>query len=194
MRGTDSTMRNLRRTVGALLLTAGITVTGVGTTVQASASGTATAGEASTTATTWRVRMHELATPGKRGWFYTVNPAEYWRARRAGFTPANQYLGHIANRRVAGTLPLYRLRVKTRSSYLLTLSAAERNRLVASGRYVYEGVLGYTSTTGGTGKFRIYRVSKAGLGWRVVQTRMAVALIRQGWHRDGTLGYVWTYK
>jgi hypothetical protein len=196
MRDRVTAGRRRPRTLGAVVAVAGLTASGLAGVQPAVAAQDSTVEQAGAAATTWRIRLHELSTRGNRGWFYTVNPAEYWRARRAGFGASRQYLGHMARANIAvrGTLPVYRLRSKVRPAYLVTWSAAERNRLVASRQFVYEGVLGRTATTGGSNKIRIYRVSKAGYGWRVATTTVARALIAQGWHLDGNLGYTWIYK
>ncbi|MFG1997977.1 hypothetical protein ACGFNU_02380 [Spirillospora sp. NPDC048911] len=173
------------------LTVAGITLTACGSAepqakkVSASDNAGTVAAAAST-----RAKIYEFTTKKKQGYFYTTNRNEAEQAKKKyKFTPTNRNLGYVSTKRFKGALTLYRLRYKTRSAYLVTLSAKERDKLVASKRFVYEGVLGYTSKGKGAGKFQIWRVSKN--GWRAVNTAQAKALMKQGWKLDGPLGYVW---
>jgi Repeat of unknown function (DUF5648) len=102
--------------------------------------------------------------------------------------------GYVAYKAIRGTVPLYRLPSTSRASYLLTLSAAERNQLHASGKWRYEGVVGRVPLAGASHRVQIYRVSKNGVGWRVVRSAAVAAHVRAGWRLDGSLGYVWTHK
>lgn len=140
-----------------------------------------------------RAKLYEFTTHYRQGYFYTASRKEADRAKRIHkFVPTKRNLGYVSTKRFKGALTLYRLRYKARVAYLVTLSVKERDSLVASGRFRYEGIVGYTSKTKGAGKFPLWRVSKAGHGWRAVNTTQANALRKQGWHLDGPLGYVWT--
>ena len=57
------------------------------------------------------------------------------------------------------------------------------------GRFVYEGVLGYASTSK-TKKVLLWRVARNNQ-WRVVTKAESKTLVRKGWHSDGPVGYVW---
>lgn len=173
------------------LAVAGVTLTGCGTTkpqAKNESAGTNAVAVAATAAT--RVKVYEFVTKSKQGYFYTTNRKEADRAKKIyKFTPTNRNLGYVSTKRFKGALTMYRLRYKHRSAYLVTLSVKERNKLVASKRFVYEGVLGYTAPTKGAGKFQLVRVSKN--SWRAVTAAHAKVLVRQGWKLNGPLGYVW---
>ncbi len=184
-----------RRATRALM--AGVAVLALGSALAPATAGarqTDASSEAATTsaaAVAWKSRLYEFRTPGNRGWFYTANLTEYYRAKGAGFAPTGRYTGYVANRVVTGSVPVYRARLKARSAYLLTLSLTELRRLVGSGQWVYEGVVGRTSRYAGSNKFAIYRLSKSGQGWRVADLALARSLQAAGWHLDGSLGYIW---
>lgn len=187
-------MRNRIRVAGVVAVLAGLAATGVAGAPTAGASVVSDVPVATSQAAalSWRVKLYELRTPAKRGWFYTASASERSNALRIGFTAENHYLGYMANKKVAGSLPVYRLHLKARSSYLLTQSATERNNLTASGKWVYDGVAGYTSRYAGSNKFRIYRASKEGSGWRVANLTLLRSLVKNyGYHYDGSLGFVW---
>jgi Repeat of unknown function (DUF5648) len=89
------------------------------------------------------VPLLELRTAGG-GWFWTLSQAEAARAvTQYGMTLQSTRLGYLRRQPFSGSQPVYRLRVATRSAYLLTASPSERDSLVASGNFVYEGVAGY---------------------------------------------------
>jgi hypothetical protein len=154
----------------------------------------ANAAQTSTTATSYRTQLIEMRTASAKGYFYTSSQAEYLRAQKLGFTFTGQVLGYVANTAVRGTVPVYRLRLKRASSYLLSISTAERNSLVANGQWVYEGVVGRIPLAPAADRTKVYRVSKNGIGWRVMRTTQAAAYVKAGWHLDGFMGYVWTHK
>jgi hypothetical protein len=175
-------------------LVTGVAVLAMGSALAPATAAAAPASESAATsaaAVVWKSRLYEFRTPGNKGWFYTANMTEYNRAKGAGFAPTGRYTGYVANRVVAGSVPVYRARLKARSAYLLTLSLTELRRLVASGQWVYEGVVGRTSKYAGSNKFKLYRLSKAGQGWRTADLALARSLQAAGWHLDGSLGYIW---
>lgn len=136
------------------------------------------------------VKIYEFTTPGGKGYFYTTNPAEAVSAARDyHFTPVKHDLGRISNVPFKGSLALYRLRYKPFSSYLVANSTQERDSLVHSGQFVYEGVMGYVSKSE-TGKLLLWRVAN-NCHWRLVTRAESSSLIQQGWHSDGPVGYVW---
>ncbi|GAA2624686.1 hypothetical protein SMC26_18350 [Actinomadura fulvescens] len=188
-------MTNRAGALGAVaaFTVAGITLTGCGT-AKPQAAEKVSAGRADAAAvaaaTSGRAKIYEFVTRSKQGYFYTTNRKEAERAKnKYKFIPTNRNLGYVSTKRFKGALTMYRLRYKARSAYLVTLSAKERDQLVRSKRFVYEGVLGYTAKTKGAGKFRLWRVSKT--SWRAVNTVQAKALMKQGWKLNGPLGYVW---
>lgn len=176
--------------MGAVVAAAAVAAGGV---VVATGTG-AGAAENTATATTYRTQLIEMRTPGSAGYFYTANQAEYLRAQKLGFKFTGQVPGYVANTAIRGTVPLYRLRSVSRASYLLTLSATERNQLAASGKWRYEGVVGRVPVAAASDRVRIYRVSKSGLGWRVLRAASVKSYVAAGWRVDGSLGYVWTHK
>ncbi|WUJ68607.1 hypothetical protein OG809_26300 [Kribbella soli] len=173
---------------GAVVTTAALAVGGV---VVANSAGAA---QSAATATSYRTQLIEMRTAGSKGYFYTANQAEYLRAQKLGFKFTGQVPGYVANTAIRGTVPVYRLRVKSGGSYLLSISTAERNKLAASGQWVYEGVVGRIPVAAASDRVAVYRVSKNGLGWRVLRSATAASYVKAGWHMDGFMGYVWTHK
>lgn len=172
---------------GAVVTTAALV--GGGLTVANSADAAQTA----TTGTTYRAQLIEMRTAGSVGYFYTANQAEYLRAQKLAFKFTGQVPGYVSSRAIRGTVPLYRLRWLTRSSYLLTISRAERNKLAASGQFVYEGVVGRVPMYRASDRVLVYRVSKNNQ-WRLVRAANIQAQLNAGWHLDGPLAYLWTHK
>ena len=136
-----------------------------------------------------RSKLHELVTPGSKGYFYSANPTEVRRAVANGFRKTGRNLGYVRVKSAAGVLKLYRLRYKAKSSYIITASPKERHRLASSGRFVYEGVVGHVSKKSGGSRFQIFRVSNNG-AWRVTNRSLARELRQRGWHVDGSLGFI----
>jgi hypothetical protein len=136
------------------------------------------------------VKLREFRTAGNKGYFYTASATEAAGASaRYKFTPVSHNLGYLSAKPFKGSVTLYRLRFKPFSSYLVTLSSAERDKLANSGQFVYEGVLGYASKSK-TGKTLLWRVADNNR-WRVVRHDEVASLVAQGWHSDGPLGYAW---
>ncbi|MEU4396550.1 hypothetical protein [Kribbella sp. NPDC023855] len=177
-----------------MVTTTALAVGGVVVANSAGATQDTTAATTATTATTYRTQLIEMRTAGSAGYFYTANQAEFLRAQRLGFKFTGQVPGYVANTALRGTVPLYRLRSTSRASYLLTLSATERNNLSASGKWRYEGVVGRVPMAPASDRVKIYRVSKAGVGWRVVRAASVRSHVAAGWRVDGPLGFVWTRK
>jgi hypothetical protein len=182
------TRRSRVLSAGAVVTTAALAVGGV---VVAS---NADAAQSTATATSYRTQLIEMRTAGSKGYFYTSNQAEYLRAQKLGFKFTGQVPGYVANTAIRGTIPVYRLRAKAGGSYLLSISTAERNKLSSSGQWVYEGVVGRIPLAAAADRTKVYRVSKNGIGWRVLRTTQAAAYVKAGWHMDGFMGYVWTRK
>lgn len=174
--------------LGAMVASAALAVGGV---VVANGAGAAQTAPA---ATSYRTQLIEMRTTGSAGYFYTANQAEYLNAQKLGFTWTKQIPGYVANKAIRGTVPIYRLRQVNRATYLLTLSATERNRLAASGKWRYEGVAGRVPVAPAPDRVKIYRVSKGHIGWRVIREASVKAHLQAGWRLDGGMGYVWTRK
>ncbi|MFD9950669.1 hypothetical protein ACFWYW_56200 [Nonomuraea sp. NPDC059023] len=103
-------------------------------------------------------QLIEMMTPQGKGFFYTASAAEAGRAQAVhGFKKTGTSLGQVAIYAFPGSAPTYRLRHKSVSSYILTVSESERARLIAGGRFVYEGVVAHIKKTGEDSK-RIYRL------------------------------------
>ncbi|WP_433175610.1 hypothetical protein [Actinoallomurus sp. CA-150999] len=137
-----------------------------------------------------RLKLYEFYTTGGKGYFYTANPTEAVNAvKKYKFTQIKHNLGYVYRKPFKGSVTLYRLRFKPFSSYIVTLSTKERDKLVRSGNFVYEGVLGYASKSP-TKKVLLWRVANNNR-WRLVTKAESKALVRKGWHSDGPVGYVW---
>jgi hypothetical protein len=142
------------------------------------------------TAATSRVRLYEFRTAGGKGYFDTLSSSEAnSAASRYKFTRVTHNLGYLSSKPFKNSITLYRLRYKPFSSYLVTISTSERNKLVNSGQFVYEGILGYASKSK-TGKTLLWRVANNSR-WRIVTHAEVAGLVRQGWHSDGPVGYAW---
>ncbi|WP_460338070.1 hypothetical protein [Actinoallomurus acanthiterrae] len=137
-----------------------------------------------------RLKLYEFRTTGGKGYFYTANPTEAVNAvKKYKFTQIKHNLGYVYRKPFKGSVTLYRLRFTPFSSYIVTISTKERDKLVRSGRFVYEGVLGYASKSPAK-KVLLWRVARNNQ-WRVVTKAESKALVRKGWHSDGPVGYVW---
>ena len=140
-----------------------------------------------------RVKLWELTTGDNGGYFYTASESEKTSAvTKFGFKVTGVDLGFLAPAQAAGTAPLFRLRSTKSSSYLVTMSTDERDRLVGTGGFVAEGVLGYapTSTCGGAAQ-TIWRVTNNGV-WRLVWTSTMIDIVNSvGWRLDGPTLHSW---
>ena len=141
-----------------------------------------------------RVKLWELTTSSAGGYFYTASESEKNAAvAKFGFTVTGADLGYLGASQTAGTAPLYRLRSTNRNpSYLIAASTEERDRLVASGAFILEGVLGYasTSTCGGAAE-TLWRVTNNGV-WRLVWTPAMIGIVNSdGWRLDGPAMQSW---
>ncbi|MFC4907954.1 hypothetical protein [Actinomadura gamaensis] len=136
-------------------------------------------------------RLTEFRTP-TGGLFYTASAKEAKLAvAKYKFRPTGAKLGYLSAKPFRGGLPLYRLRTNGKSAnYLITMSAKERNKLVASHRFRYEGVLGYSSTKSATTRTLLLRVTN-GKVWKLALKSQYPWLKKHGYKLDGPLGYVW---
>ncbi|TDB97244.1 hypothetical protein E1267_40080 [Nonomuraea longispora] len=135
----------------------------------------------------------ELVTPKSKGFFYTANPAEARRAvQKHGFKRTPTPLGRVAAKPFSGGTALYRLRSTSAMSYILTADPAGLKKLIASGKFVNEGILGYVGKTGDPAK-RIWRLHYDNQPkWRIAITAHKDSILRNepGWSLDGPSGYL----
>ena len=135
------------------------------------------------------VPLFELRT-ADNGWFWTLSNSEAAAAdSQYGMTPVRSKLGYLRRQPFTGSQPIFRMRVKARSAYLLTPSTSERDTLVASGNYLYEGTIGHLFATQATGTAALWRMSN-GIEWRVVPDAQRADFAARGYRTDGRLGYV----
>jgi hypothetical protein len=187
------------RPVGVLVAVAaaGLTLAGCGSSSQQSAATSAAgrpdrpaqAAAPARAAAIPRVKLHEFRTSADKGFFYTLSSSEAKSAEsRYKFTRLAGNLGYLSSKPFKNSITLYRLRYKPFSSYLVTASTSERDKLANSQQFVYEGILGYSakSTTG----TRLWRVAN-NCQWRIVPYSAVAGLVAKGWHSDGGLGYAW---
>jgi Putative metal-binding motif len=131
----------------------------------------------------------ELVTASGTGRLYTLSRAEAARAvSEFAMRLQPPAVGYLRPRAFPDSFALYRLDARD-GPWLLTASAAERDSLVASGRFDYQGVLGYSHRAARPGTAQLWRYSKPG-EWRVAFDSRAPELVRAGYHVDGPLGYV----
>jgi len=123
------------------------------------------------------------------GRLYTLSYAEYRTADTThGMTPQPVRNGYMRPKAFAGGHAVYRLTEVASGARLVTASQSERDSLAASGRFRYEGVVGYAYDAPHPGTARLLRYSKAG-EWRVaLEPPHGPAL--SGYRLDGSLGYV----
>lgn len=140
-----------------------------------------------------KAKLYELVTP--HGIFYTANEAEKDNAiAKYGFKPTQTPLFYLAKSRFRGGKPLYRLRLKDKPSYLVTPSPTERDKLVGSGKFLYEGILGFAPTKPVTGnEVQVFRLSNNGR-WRlaIAEHKDSILANEPGWRLDGPVFYQFT--
>jgi hypothetical protein len=88
--------------------------------------------------------------------------------------------------------PIYRLRRKANGAFLYTTGTGERDKLVASGDWVYENVAFYAYLTSATGRKPVYRLYKAGVPTHIFSASVSEvgALIASGdWVDEGIRFY-----
>ncbi|MDA0634027.1 hypothetical protein OUY22_11415 [Nonomuraea sp. MCN248] len=150
------------------------------------------AGEATATAVVERrVKVYELLTKDG-GYFYTASESEKQSAvTKHGWTLTQTPLHFISPAPFRGGKPLYRLRWSKKASYLVTASLSERDTLVKSGDFTYEGVLGYApGSAAAGGEVKVYRLSNNGR-WRLaIEAHKNSILVNEpGWELNGPLLY-----
>lgn len=137
-----------------------------------------------------RVKVYEFVTKDG-GYFYTANEAEKRTALSYGWRITQTPMYYIANAPFPGGKPLYRLRWLKKASYIISTTEAERDRLVASGQYRYEGRLGYApATRAAGGDVQIWRLSHLNK-WRLaIDAHKDKILVNEpAWHLDGRVFY-----
>lgn len=190
----SSSGRMTRATVLGLAVALGATLP-LGATATASAA-TITKTSAQMTAQTTgvaaqRVKLYELVTKDG-GFFYTASESEKRDAvAKHGWSTTRTPLYYLSPAPFAGGKPLYRLRWAKKASYIVTGSTAERERLVTSGAFRYDGILGYApGSAGAGGDVKVFRLSNDNK-WRLAiesHTRKILA-DEPGWKLDGPLLY-----
>ncbi len=133
------------------------------------------------------VPLLELVAPGGSGRLYTLSQAEANTAIGHGYKLQPVRTGYLRQAAFPGSQPLHRLRRNGGGGgSLVTASESERQQLVASGQFVYEGVVGHIATSQAPGLVRLMRWSN-GKEWRVALE--GAALDQQGYRLDGPLGW-----
>jgi Putative metal-binding motif len=130
----------------------------------------------------------ELVGPSGTGRLYTLSRSEAATAvSDYGMQLQPPRVGYLRARPFADSVELYRLDAND-GPWLVTASASERDSLVSSGRFVYQGVLGYSHRSSQPGTARLMRYSIDG-EWRVAFESDGPALVSAGYRVDGSLGY-----
>ncbi|MEU6714647.1 hypothetical protein ABZ897_24525 [Nonomuraea sp. NPDC046802] len=150
--------------------------------------GVATQASAGTSAQQ-RVKVHELVTKDG-GFFYTASESEKQNAiTKHGWSTTRTPLYYVSRAPFPGGKPLYRLRWDKKASYIVTASVAERERLVSSGGFRYDGILGYApGSAGAGGEVKVFRLANNNK-WRLaIESHTQKILANEpGWKLDGPL-------
>lgn len=118
-------------------------------------------------------------------YFYTLDRQEADAAiADYGMKLAPARTGYLRPDASAGSQPVYRLGLIGQGKWLLTASASERDGLVATGSWHYDGIVGYAASTRQPNTQQLYRYHSAS-DWRV-----GFQSPGSGWTLDGPLGYV----
>ncbi|MBB5132898.1 hypothetical protein HNP84_002619 [Thermocatellispora tengchongensis] len=136
------------------------------------------------------VPLVEMLAPGGRGRLYTLSTEEAsLAAERHGFRRQPTRAGYLWRNSFQGARAVHRLRLVGTSTYLLSVSDAERDDLVADGRFVDEGVMGYVAAEQRPGAERLLRFANS-YEWRVAVESEADRLKALGYRVDGPMGWV----
>ena len=134
------------------------------------------------------VPLLELVPSSGTGRLYTLSRNEAATAvSQHGMRLQPGSVGYIRARPFPDSLELYRLDARD-GPWIVTASPSERDSLVSSGRFVYQGVLGYAHRAPQPGTAQLWRYANAG-EWRVAFDSSAPELVRAGYRVDGPLGY-----
>lgn len=155
------------------------------------AQASSTAGTSATSVAEQRVKVHELVTKDG-GFFYTASETEKQNAiTKHGWSTTRTPLYYVSRAPFPGGKPLFRLRWAKKASYIVTASVAEREKLVTSGDFRYEGILGYApGSAGAGGDVKVFRLSNNSR-WRLaIESHTQKILAGEpGWKLDGPLLY-----
>ncbi|GAA2682411.1 hypothetical protein GCM10010412_067660 [Nonomuraea recticatena] len=165
----------------------------LGAAAPASADPVAAPVKESTSIADHRVKVYELLTKDG-GFFYTASETEKDRAVTAhGWSVTKTPMYYLSSAPFQGGKPLYRLRWTHKASYIITGSDSEREKLVASGSFRYEGVLGYAPSATSGKVVKIFRLTNNGR-WRLaIEAHTEKILANEpGWKLDGPLLYQFT--
>jgi hypothetical protein len=181
----------LARPAGLGLAVALCAALSLGAATQASASTERLAEQSAHSVAEQRVKVYELVTKDG-GFFYTASESEKQSAiSKHGWSTTLTPLYYVSRAPFPGGKPLYRLRWAKKASYLVTASVAERERLVTSGDFRYEGILGYApGSSGAGGDVKVFRLSNNNK-WRLaIESHTQKILANEpGWQLDGPLLY-----
>jgi hypothetical protein len=146
----------------------------------------ATVSSATTPVADSMVALQEFTTPGRAGWFYTLDPSEASSAVSKFKFTKSANIGSMHRNSVPGSVAVHRLRSKSAASYLLSISPSE----IHGGQFVDEGVLGYVDREKKPGEVPLVRFSNHGK-WRVLAdgTANVSNMKNEGYTVDGPLGY-----
>jgi hypothetical protein len=124
--------------------------------------------------------------------FYTLSWQEAEAAvKNNGFTMEPNRTGYLRPQPFTGSQPLYRLHPNGRAAYLVTPATSEVSSLVATGNWTLDGIIGYAASTQQPGTVALLRYSSA-TNWRLALAPPdGPDLTQQGYHLDGTVGYVY---
>ncbi|TDD07535.1 hypothetical protein [Nonomuraea diastatica] len=187
---TSSFAWSRRTAVLGLVLAVSATLS-AGTAVQASAS--AAGSKSASSATAPRVKVYEFVTK-EGGFFYTASEREKQTALQYGWRITKTPMYYIASTPFAGSKPLYRLRWQKKNSYIISTTEAERDRLIATGNYHYDGKLGYApASQAAGGDVRVWRLS-SNSRWRLAieEHKNSILAKEPGWKLDGWVFYQFT--
>jgi hypothetical protein len=149
----------------------------------------ATAAKSATGVAEQRVKVYELVTKDG-GFFYTASETERQNAiTKHGWSATQTPLYYISRAPFTGGKPLFRLRWEKKASYIVTASIAEREKLVTSGNFRYDGILGYApGSAAAGGDVKMYRLSNNGK-WRLaIEAHKDKILANEpGWKLDGPI-------
>jgi hypothetical protein len=136
--------------------------------------------------------LREFLTVHGRGYFYTAyGPEARSAVKKFHFKATGRTFGYVDAARQKRTVPLYRLHLVGRQSYLVTADKQEKNSLLASGKFTLDGVLGYIPLKAAAGRFPVWRLDHGPRPyWRLATTVQERRLRRHGWHLDGLIGFM----
>lgn len=163
----------------------------------AAAHGTAkTTGSKQSTVAVKRGLLREFLTVRNQGYFYTAyGPEARAAVRKFHFHATHRTFGYVDAARQKGTVPLFRLHLTGRQSYLVTADVHEKNQLLRSGKFTLDGTLGYITVKSAPGRIPVWRVDDGPKPlWRLATTAEMHRLRHHGWHLDGLVGFMFSHR